>query len=208
MKKILIGTGNPAKFNRYSSVLGRFKDIEIVSPNAIGIANLPIIEDGHTAMDNAKKKATLYANATDLITLSIDEALYIDFLSDEEQPKTKVRRYQSNRDLSDSEMIEKFTNILKEMGKREVKIIWIFAICLAFPNGQVYLEEVEVKNIMIDTAQKPIIKGYPLSSIIFDPIKKKTQSNYSEDDWNEHLEPVYKMVKKIVIEAGVTDEYK
>lgn len=90
MKKILIATGNPAKFDRYSLVLGRFKNIKVVSLSDVNRDNLPIIEDSNTAMENARKKETLYANATNLIVLSIDEALYIDFLCDEKQPKTKV----------------------------------------------------------------------------------------------------------------------
>lgn len=53
--------------------------------------NMTVIEDGLTAEANARKKAVTYSDATGLPTLSIDEALTIRGLPDDEQPGLNVK---------------------------------------------------------------------------------------------------------------------
>ncbi|WP_375562713.1 non-canonical purine NTP pyrophosphatase [Bernardetia sp. OM2101] len=196
MKQILIGTGNPAKFARYKSVLERFSDIQVISLKDLDKEALPIIEDGETAKENALKKAKIYADYTKIPTLSVDEALYIDGLPDNEQPRTKVRRYESDVALTDDEMLNKFQSKISKLKNKG--ITWIYAISLAHPDGEILYEEVHLKEEMTDTPSLPIIEGYPLSSLLFDPKKKKTQSQYNQDDWNEYLTPLYNKIQLII----------
>ena len=203
MNKILVGTGNPSKFERYKRLLDTFDSIEAISLTEIGKGVLPIIEDGDTAQENATKKALTYSEATNLPTLSVDEALYIDAFPEADQPKTKVRRYKSDRDLTDEEMLERFTSSLKKLNLDETEVRWVFAICLAFPNGDVIFDEVEVKNIMTSTLREPVLKGYPLSSILYDPTTKLSQSQFTKEDWDCYLKPIYYSVKGIIEKSAL-----
>jgi inosine/xanthosine triphosphate pyrophosphatase family protein len=102
--KILIGTKNSAKFNRYKTILSQMPDLEVLSLRDIYITLPIIIEDGMTAEENASKKARAYAKSTRLPTLSVDEALYMGGLSPEQQPGTNVRRYMG-KELTDDELL-------------------------------------------------------------------------------------------------------
>src|SRR5579875_1283443 len=101
---VLIGTTNPAKFVRYSGLL---KDA--FSPQPVHVVSLlsleceiRVVEDGHTATENARKKARTYADTCGLPTLAIDEALEIPGLAPEDQPGVRVRRY-GGRERTDEE---------------------------------------------------------------------------------------------------------
>ncbi len=68
---VLIGTGNPAKFARYSNLLSEAlapQPVQVVSPTSLA-CKVNIIEDGCTAVENARKKARMYAKASSLPTL-------------------------------------------------------------------------------------------------------------------------------------------
>ena len=77
MKKLLYATGNKYKIE---SMKERVKgtDIEIISPNDLNI-KLNVVEDGKTVVENARKKAKAYYDATKIPTiageLTIEETL-------------------------------------------------------------------------------------------------------------------------------------
>ncbi len=196
MKKILIGTGNPAKFKRYKQVLERFSDLEILSLNDLNKKVLPILEDWETAKENSLKKSKIYAKRTGFPTLSIDEALYIDELPESEQPKTKVRRYESEVNLTDEEMLQKFSSKIAKLSNKWVT--WIYAISLSYPNGEVLYQEIQLKEEMKEKPSLSMIPGYPLSSLLFDSKKNKFQSQYTQSDWDKYLDPVYEWIREIV----------
>ena len=62
----------------------------------MGTDNLGIVleieEDGTTAQENARKKSLLYARAVGQPVLSLDNALYLQGLSKDEQPGIHTRR--------------------------------------------------------------------------------------------------------------------
>ena len=194
--QILIGTGNPAKFERYKKILRTFKNLELFSLKDIDL-NLPIIEDGLTAEDNARKKAREYAKVSQMPVLSVDEALYIDALPPAEQPGTNVRRIMG-RTATDEELLSAFLAKTDHIALEKRTITWIYAICLALPNGQEYFEQVELHEMFTTEPSLPMIQGYPLSSILFDPILKKTQSNFTSEEYDNYLQPVLEKVRNIV----------
>lgn len=194
--KIIIGTGNPAKFDRYQRVLSRFKNLELLSLKDINL-QLPIIEDGLTAESNARKKAREYAKAAQLPVLSVDEALYIDALSSEEQPGTNVRRI-TGKTATDEELLSAFLAKTNHIPPDQRTVTWIYAICLVVPNHQEYFEQVELREMFLNKPNLPILKGYPLSSILFDPILGKTQNNFTSEEYDGYLQPVLEKVTNIV----------
>src|SRR5262245_41797059 len=135
---ILIGTTNPAKFDRYRTILSQCSGIEVVAPNH-NHAALPIVEDGPTAEANARKKARAYAAATGMPALSVDEALHVDAFPPEEQPGTNVRRYLGVR-ATDEELLAAFLAKIAPIPPDRRTVTWIYAICLALPDGREFFD--------------------------------------------------------------------
>ena len=76
IKKILIGTHNEGKFREISSLLP--KNIEKISPKSLNIESP--VEDGKTFVENSQIKAEFFCKKSNLITLSDDSGLEINYL--------------------------------------------------------------------------------------------------------------------------------
>lgn len=199
--KLLIGTSNPAKFNRYTTIVRDISSLEILSLKDVQVI-VPVVEDGMTAEANARKKARAYADATGLPTLSIDEALYIGGLPSHEQPSTNVRRY-LGVEATDEILLEAFLAKIRSIAPAERIATWIFAFCLALPDGEAFSEQVELHEVFIDRRSLPILPSYPLSSVLFDMAIGKVLRDFTPEEERQRLEPVYEKVARVVRAAGL-----
>ena len=135
MIELVYGTGNPAKLAAMRETLAPI-GIEIIGLNETGIAVPDVEESGSTPLENARIKALAYYNALKRPVFSCDSGLYIDGLSDEEQPGIHIRMVNGKR-LSDEEMITHYSDIARRMGGRAVAR-YKNAICLVMGSGEVY----------------------------------------------------------------------
>lgn len=178
--KILFATKNPAKVDYYGKeVMRENPDIEIITIKDLG-EEIEVEESGKTAIENAVIKAEAYYNFTNIPTIAIDDNLYIEELRQEEQPGTHVRRADGRR-LSDSEMIEYYTKIVKDHGGK-VHAKWVkgVAVCLG---GQTKTFEYQRDSFyFVDTPSPVIHEGYPLDSISIIPKYNKYLSEMKEDE--------------------------
>lgn len=88
--KVLFATTNQAKVERYAGSLN-YNNIEFVTLKDLNL-NLNVEETGKTAIENAYIKAKAYYDATKIITIAVDDNLFIEGVPDEKQPGTHVRR--------------------------------------------------------------------------------------------------------------------
>lgn len=169
MKKVLFATTNPAKINKYKEKLKQ-RNIEILTIKDLGI-NLYVEESGKNAIENAHIKAKAYYEATKITTIGMDNCLYIEDIPDEKQPGTHVRRV-NGKELTDDEMIEHYTNLVKEYGGK-LTAKWVY--------GMVIYNEEEVKEYtwsksdfyLVDKPCEKRNPGYPLDSISVLPENNK-----------------------------------
>ena len=105
MEKILFGTTNEAKVKQLQGALA---PIGVSVRGVKDKTSLPFVEEnGKTAQENARKKAITYAQALRTTVLSMDNALYLDKLSSEEQPGLNVRRISAAFAItSESELLD------------------------------------------------------------------------------------------------------
>ncbi len=194
--KILIGTTNVSKLHRYKTILDQCANIEVISLREHDRIE-PMVEDGYTAEENARKKAEYYAKATRLPVLSVDEALFIDGLPPEEQPGIHVRRYMGEP-ATDEALLEIYLKKIRPLSPSGRCAQWIFAICLAFPSSHVYTTQMEIPAILTDQPSLPLLPGYPLSSLMIDPIHGKPVKDLSQQEQNCRLKPLYETVFSLV----------
>lgn len=180
MKEILFATGNASKVARfYDKLLER--GILIKSLKDLNI-ELDIEENGKTAIENATIKAKAYYEATKMVTMAMDDTMYIEGIPDDKQPGVFVRRVNGKR-LNDQEMIEHYTNFVKMYGKDgRLSTKWILGMVI-IRDGEIFTYEgVTDEYYLVDTSAEKMREGYPLSSILINKKVNKYDVYLTEED--------------------------
>lgn len=178
--KVLFATTNPAKVKSYATELEK-RGIEVLTLKDLDV-NVVVNENGKNAIENAYIKAKSYYDATKITTIGMDNNLFIEELPEEKQPGTYVRRI-NGKELSDDEMIEYYTNLVKEYGGK-LNAKWVYGMVIY--NGK------ESKQYTWDKSNfyfvdKPCEKrnpGYPLDSISILPEFNKYSLELTEEEKN------------------------
>lgn len=175
MRQILFATTNASKAKRFQKGLLE-KNIETLNLNDIEV-NMEVEENGTTAVENALIKARAYARVTNLPTMAMDDTLYLENVPSDKQPGMYVRRVNGRR-LTDDEMIEHYTNLVREYGT-DNKIVarWVYGMALIV-DGKEYTYTWNNNDFYLTTTPtKNIHPGYPLDSI---SINKKVNKYFTE----------------------------
>lgn len=193
--KVLFATTNQAKVGKYKEAL-KERGIELITINDLDF-KLDIDENGKNAIENAYIKAKAYYERAKIPTIGMDNCLFIEELPEEKQPGTHVRRV-NGKELTDEEMIEYYTNLVKEYGgKLTAKWVYGMVIC----NGQERKEYSWSKSnfYLVDKPCEKRNPGYPLDSIsvmpennqywleLTDEQKKKSKEKSNTDDVIEFI---------------------
>ena len=180
MKEILFATGNASKLARFSEKL-REKGILLKSLKDVNI-NINIEENGKTAIENAEIKARAYYEATKMTTMAIDDTMYIEGIPEDKQPGVYVRRVNGKR-LTDEEMIEHYTNLVKTYGKDgKLNTKWISGLVIIKDGSIVTYTDVTSEYYLVDTPVKDMREGYPLSSILVNKRTNKYDIYLTDED--------------------------
>ena len=180
--KLLFATTNPAKIKRYKSRLAE-NGIELITIKDLDL-KLDINENGKNALENAYIKAKTYYDATKIITIGMDDNLFIEELPQEKQPGTHVRRV-NGKVLTDEEMIEYYSNLAKEYGGK-LTAKWVYGMVIY--NGKEKKEYTWSKSHFY-FVDKPCDKrnpGYPLDSITVVPEYNKYYLDLTKEEKEEY----------------------
>ena len=180
--KVLFATTNPAKVNKYKQAL-EDKGIELITIKDLEI-NLPINENGKNAIENAYIKAKTYYEATKISTIGMDNNLFIENLPEEKQPGTYVRRI-NGKELNDEEMIEHYTNLVKEAGEK-LMAKWVYGMVVCCDKGTAEFSWTKEHFYFVDTPSEKRNPGYPLDSISIIPEFNKYLVDLTEEEKNQY----------------------
>ena len=194
--QLLIATHNPAKLRRYQAILASFSALAVLAPGDLGM-NLAVEESGATAAENARRKAAAYAAASGLPSLGIDEALYIPALPPEEQPGVFVRR-EGGRAQTDEELLAVYLQKARRLSTEQRAVQWIYAICLALPDGRTFAAQSGWSGWLSDQPCLPYPPGYPLSAVLLDGQTHKPVNRLSEEETRLREAPLARAVGDLV----------
>lgn len=163
MKKVLFATGNEAKVKRFKDKLLN-KGIDLLSLKDLDIS-LSVEESGTTAVENALIKARAYHDVSNMPVMAMDDSLYLEKVPDELQPGLYVRRV-NGKSLSDEEMIEHYSNLVKNYGV-DGKIIarWVYGLAIINGKKEETYTWSKTNFWLVDTSSSVVNPGYPLNSI-------------------------------------------
>ena len=176
--KVLFATTNPAKVGKYKEIL-KTKGIELITIKDLNF-KLDIEESGKNAIENAYIKAKTYFDKTQIPTIGMDNNLFIEELPLEKQPGTHVRRI-NGKELNDEEMIEYYTNLVKEYGTK-LTAKWVYGMVICSDKG---IKEYSWSKDHFYFVDKPCQKrnpGYPLDSITIVPEYNKYLVELTDED--------------------------
>ena len=171
-QSFVYGTSNAGKIQFMREVF------EPLGFRLIGIGelsvNLPVVdESGNSPLENASIKALAYYKALreqtdfDYPVFSCDSGLYIEGLSEAEQPGVHVRRV-GGKNLTDEEMIAYYASVAERLGGKATAR-YRNAICLVVNENEIY-EHMgdDIASATFWLASKPHPKresGFPLNSL-------------------------------------------
>ena len=176
--KVLFATSNPAKVKRYKELL-KDNGIELITLNDIDL-DLEVEETGKNALENANIKAKAYFDKLHIPTIGMDNSLFIEGIKEDEQPGTHVRRV-AGKTLTDDEMIEHYTSLVKKYGEKLVAK-WVYGMVIYTENG---VHEYSWNKSDFYFVSKPCSlrnPGYPLDSIAIVPEYNKYLVELTEAD--------------------------
>ncbi len=167
--KVLFATTNPAKVRKYKKALEE-RGIELITINDLGF-ELDIEESGKNATENAYIKAKAYYDATKMPTIGMDNCLFIEGIPEEKQPGTHVRRV-NGKELTDDEMIEYYTNLVKQYGNKLIAK-WVYGMVIYNEKGTKEYSWSKSDFYLVDKPCEKRNPGYPLDSISVMPENNK-----------------------------------
>lgn len=185
MEEIIFGTKNPGKLAHVQAAL---KPLGIKVKSIAKFGNIPDVEeDGKTAQENSKKKALYYSEVIGEPVLSMDNALYIDGLKDDEQPGIHVRRIPGFKGRpTDEEVLDYYVNLIKKHGG-EMTGHFEFSMCIGYPDGKTKeITAVTKSRHFTDKICAKRLEGYPLESIQIDQDSNKYVAEMTEEESDRH----------------------
>ena len=175
---VLFATKNPAKVKKYKEQL-KINGINLLTVNDIDV-KIDIDESGKNCIENAYIKAKTYYEATGMISIGMDNTLFIEGLPDEKQPGTHVRRV-NGKELSDEEMIEYYSNLVKEYGGK-VTAKWVYGMVIYGPDGDKKITWNKDEFYLVDKVSEKRNPGYPLDSMSIDKLVNKYFVELTDED--------------------------
>ena len=152
--KILLATNNKGKVERLKKLINHIdSNIELFSPNELGIDPVDIEENGKTLMDNALLKVNAYLGKVDFPILSNDTGFYVEGDGFVDAPKRKALEGINENELSEEEISKRLLNFWKGVATRhggKVDAVWVEAWVLLYPNGKANKVESRRKIVLTD----------------------------------------------------------
>ena len=196
---ILLGSRNPARLEITRQALAGLP-ARLVSLDEVGVVE-DAIEDGVTAVENARLKALFYYRAARLPTLAMDGALHIERFSEDKQPGVLVRRVDGRPEpRTDQELLRYYIAELEAVGG-ESPARWLAGYALAYPGVGGDEPRVLVEHFVfnVQLVAQPVGQVTPGHSL--DPLMREPSSGrpYTEIPIQER--PYFQTIRGLVERA-------
>ena len=127
-------------------------------------------------------KARAYSKVLDIPVFAMDDNLYLENVPDEKQPGMYVRRVNGKR-LSDEEMIEHYSKLVREYGTDgKLTCRWVYGIAIINNGKENTYTWSKSDFYMVDRPSNKINLGYPLDTISVNKKLNKYFTDITEED--------------------------
>jgi XTP/dITP diphosphohydrolase len=195
MKKLLIGSNNPAKINTFSLLLAQF-NFQIVSPKDLDITD-DVEETGSTFKENALLKARFYHKKTGLACLSDDGGIEIDALG--RAPGVYSHRWAGTPPEGitvDQHLVNTILEKMKDIPRKKRTARIVGTLCLILPDQKPIFVHSAIEGLITDKQEAPIQPGFPYRSIFFATKLNKLLAHADDNDlktWDHRRKSIEKL---------------
>lgn len=197
--KLLIATRNRGKLREFAALFAGLP-LTLVTPDELGL-NLDVVESGATYTDNARIKATAYAQASGLLSLADDSGLEVHALDG--APGVRSARYAIG---DDADRVTALLRALEKAGvsRKDRRARFRCAIVLAAPDGQSWSTVGECAGRIIDTPRGD--GGFGYDPIFYIPSHGCTMAELPAEEKNRisHRAQAAQAIRPIL--AKLSDE--
>ena len=175
--QLLIATHNPGKLREYGDLLAGLP-LTLLTPDDLGL-DLAVVESGDTYAENARLKATAYAQASGLLTLADDSGLEVDALDG--APGVRSARYALG---DDADRVQALLRALDSAGvsPEERTARFRCVIVLAAPDGRTWSAEGTCAGRIIDTPRGS--GGFGYDPVFYLPTHGCTMAELAPEEKN------------------------
>lgn len=177
--KYLLATTNKAKIRYYGTKL-KEHGIEIATLEDLNI-ECDVDETGKNPIENAIIKASAYHKLSGMVTIALDDGLFLEGVPDNIQPGTHVRRINGKR-LNDIEMIEYYIDLVNKYGKNGILNGYFLKGVAIVNQDNTYTFDYKANRQFTNKQSEVIDEGYPLASIQIIASLNKFKSELTEDE--------------------------
>jgi len=199
VKRLVLGTSNPAKIQEWTELLKGV--VPVINVSELGEIPEPK-EDGESFIEVARGKALHYAKHTGEYVLSEDGGFEIDALGG--LPGIKSRRIlPGDREGTDKELIDYVIEKLKgvPLEKRTARLV--VHVVIADPEGNIiYEDKGTIEGVVPQKPAASFMPGYPYRATFY---IKEAGKTYAEFDAKEHEKfnhrvPIARRLAKFLLE--------
>ncbi|MBN1263079.1 MAG: hypothetical protein JW991_01855 [Candidatus Pacebacteria bacterium] len=180
LEKLIVASHNPAKVKRYYQLLTK------IAVRVFGLADLEIKEkpreDGQTAEANAEIKAKFYSQKCHLPVFAEDEALYVDFLPEDQQPGVHIRRIDGKTEVDDDELFAYWEKIINSVSRSKRTGHWHIAYTFLIPDKEAKTFAIDWPIVFFSPPSGIRIPGWPISSLAGPPEFGKPHSELTKKE--------------------------
>ncbi|MEK7507461.1 MAG: non-canonical purine NTP pyrophosphatase [Patescibacteria group bacterium] len=195
-KTILYATQNPAKLETLKNILG--PEYTVLSLSDVGISD-QAHEDGASPKENSIKKARACFVATGKPCFAMDFGLFIDGISDAEQPGPHIKKAVEKvigHNPTDEEIIEYYSDVIYKLGGKTTAH-WLRSFAFSSKDGD-FCDEIKIPKILVSTPSKKKFKGFPMISLQFYPELSKYESEMSPEEKEDIMKTTHDAVREFI----------
>ncbi|HDR3523477.1 hypothetical protein C1N66_30900 (plasmid) [Bacillus cereus] len=157
MNKLGLVTTNIGKYEEFKRTIKKIEGLELILLN-----DIKNIEEGDSIEQNAQIKSLAGSKEVSFPVIATDEGMFLDFLPTSEQPGAYIRRIVGAQ-ATDEEIIEHYSNLIRDNKTGAGKIVTCYAISL---NSKIINQEINVQECLFKIPASNIrIPGRPLASL-------------------------------------------
>lgn len=194
MRKIFLATSNEGKIERFKRLLSATGlEIELHTPQDVGIEAIEVVEDGTTLAENAAIKARAYFGKVTLPILANDTGFWVEGEGLVHTPKRTALGDKNEAGLTKKEIAQHLVEFWKGMAKKHggrVDAAWVEEFVLLDPDGTLHTAESRREVILTDREFGAVHVQMPVRALYISKTTNKPAAQHTAEEELLEMQPI------------------
>ena len=199
--EILLATNNGGKVERFRKLLTHTNlDIQLFTPEELGIEILDVEENGKTLAENAEIKARSYFGKVSMPILANDTGFYVKGEGFIDTPK-RIALGAEEKTLTQKEITEKLLQFWKSIATKhggKVDAAWVEAFVVIYPDGSVKRADSRREVILTDQEFGKAHTQMPVRALYYSKTTNKPAILHTEEEEILEMKPLIEALIRVL----------